>query len=168
MKWFIALSIAILSLSSIYASKWQVGIDLRSIDSFFYPSIRVDAEVSYRYDEIRVTLPVRFSHSKSYELDFAETGLIVSVYPFDSLGFYAGVSLLRVGYAWGLEAPSDPLILFSEAMIGWTFEFPYFFIEPRITITDVFSSEEGRLDDIREAIPQYSMLRVSLIAGCAF
>ncbi len=162
------IAIVIFAVSSMHASEWQIGIDLRCIDSFFYPSMRIDGEFSYRFSEVRVTVPLRYAHSNTHELDFVETGLIVSVYPFDGLGFYAGVSLLRAGYAWGLEAPSNPLILFSEALVGWTFSFPYFFIEPRITVTDVFSSEKGRLDVLREAIPQYSMLRISLIAGCAF
>ena len=151
-----------------HSSGWQVGVDLRSADSFFYPSLRIDTEISYRFSEVRVTVPLRYFHSFSHELDFAETGLLVSVYPFSGYGFYAGVSLLRAGYAWGLEAPSDPLLLFSEAMVGWTFTFPYFFIEPRITVTDAFSSERGRLDTLREAVPQYSTIRISLIAGCAF
>ena len=162
------IAIAMLAMSSIHAYQWRVGVDLRCVDSFFYPSVRLDGEFSYRFSEVRVTVPLRYAHSNTHELDFAETGLIVSVYPFDGLGFYAGVSLLRLGYAWGLEAPSDPLILFSEAMIGWTFSFPWFFIEPRISITDAFSSEKGRLGAIREAIPQYSAVRISLIAGCAF
>lgn len=160
--------IAMLAASALHPSGWQAGIDLRSLDSFFYPSVRVDGEFSYRFSEVRVTIPLRYTHSNTHELDFAETGLIVSVYPFDGLGFYAGVSMLRIGYAWGLEAPADPLILFSEAMIGWTFEFPYFFVEPRISVTDIFSSEKGRLDAIREAVPQYSPIRISLIVGCAF
>ena len=155
------IAFVIIAVSSIHASEWQVGVDLRCIDSFFYPAVRVDGEFSYRFSEVRVTIPLRYSHSNTHELDFAETGLIVSVYPFDGLGFC-------LGYAWGLEAPADPLLLFSEAMVGWTFSFPYFFIEPRITVTDVFSSEKGRLDIIREAIPQYSTIRISLIAGCAF
>ena len=31
-----------------------------------------------------------------------------------------------------------------------------------------FSSEKGRLDVLSEAIPQYSLLRISLITGCSF
>ena len=168
MRKLVVLSIVMIAAYQVSASAFQIGFDLRCLDSFFYPAVRIDGEFSYRFSEVRVSIPLRYSHSNTHELDFAETGLIVSVYPFDGLGFYAGVSLLRLGYAWGLEAPADPLLLFSEAMVGWTFSFPYFFIEPRITVTDVFSSEKGRLDIIREAIPQYSTIRISLIAGCAF
>ncbi len=149
------------------APVWQAGVDLRCIDSSFYPSLRLDAEASYRFGSVRVSLPVRYSHSYDYELDFIETGLAVSVYPFGDLGFYAGVSLLRFGAFWGLEAPEDNLIFFSEAMIGWTIDFPYFYIEPRISITDVFASEEARLSVLREAVPQYSRFRISLLAGFA-
>ena len=104
----------------------------------------------------------------SHELDFIETGLAVSVYPFEGYGFFASVSLLRAGYFWGLEAPEDPLLLFSEASVGWTFDLPHFFIEPRISITDAFSSEEGRLSVLSQAVPQYSRFRISLMTGFTF
>ena len=162
----VVICIAVIS-SSAYAAVWQAGVDLRCLDSSFYPSLRLDAEASYRYGNIRVTLPIRYSHSYDYDLDFIETGVIVSVYPFEDFGFYAGVSLLRFGAFWGMEAPSDNLIFFSEAMIGWTIEFPYFYLEPRISFTDVFSSEEARLSELSEAVPQYSRFRISLIAGFA-
>ena len=158
--------IAIIS-SSVHAAVWQAGLDLRCIDSSFYPALRLDAEAAYRYGNVRVSLPVRYSHSYDYDLDFIETGLAVSVYPFGGSGFYAGVSLLRFGAFWGIEAPSENLLFFSEAMLGWTIEFPYFYLEPRISFTDVFSSEEARLAELREAVPQYSRFRISLLAGFA-
>ena len=117
---------------------------------------------------IRLTLPIRYSHSFSHELDFAETGLIVSVYPFDGYGFFAAVSLVRLGAFWGLEAPEDRFMFFSEAIVGWTFEFPYFYIEPRFSMTDIFSAETGRMDILSEAVPQYSRFRIGLVAGTAF
>lgn len=149
------------------AAVWQAGVDLRCVDSSFYPSLRLDVEGAYRFGNVRVSLPLRYSHSYDYDLDFLEAGLAVSVYPFRNLGFYAGVSLVRFGVFWGIEAPEDNLIFFSEAMIGWTIEFPYFYLEPRISFTDVFSTEEARLAELREAIPQYSKFRISLLAGFA-
>ncbi len=150
------------------ASSWQVGTDLRCIDSAFMEALRLDLEASYRFGRIRLTLPIRYSHSFSHELDFAETGLIVSVYPFDGYGFFAAVSLVRLGVFWGLEAPEDRFMFFSEAIVGWTFEFPYFYIEPRFSMTDIFSAETGRMDILSEAVPQYSRFRIGLVAGTAF
>ena len=150
------------------ASSWQVGTDLRCIDSAFMGALRLDLEASYRFGRIRLTLPIRYSHSFSHELDFAETGLIVSVYPFDGYGFFAAVSLVRLGVFWGLEAPEDRFMFFSEAIVGWTFEFPYFYIEPRVWMTDIFSAESGRMDILSEAVPQYSRFRIGLVAGTAF
>lgn len=150
------------------ASSWQVGTDLRCIDSAFMGALRLDLEASYRFGRIRLTLPIRYSHSFSHELDFAETGLIVSVYPFDGYGFFAAVSLVRLGVFWGLEAPEDRFMFFSEAIVGWTFEFPYFYIEPRFSMTDIFSAETGRMDILSEAVPQYSRFRIGLVAGTAF
>lgn len=150
------------------ASSWQVGTDLRCVDSAFMGALRLDLEASYRFGRIRLTLPIRYSHSFSHELDFAETGLIVSVYPFDGYGFFAAVSLVRLGVFWGLEAPEDRFMFFSEAIAGWTFEFPYFYIEPRFSMTDIFSAETGRMDILSEAVPQYSRFRIGLVAGTAF
>ena len=169
MKRIVLIILAIAIMHPIHAaSSWQVGTDLRCIDSAFMGALRLDLEASYRFGRIRLTLPIRYSHSFSHELDFAETGLIVSVYPFDGYGFFAAVSLVRLGVFWGLEAPEDRFMFFSEAIVGWTFEFPYFYIEPRFSMTDIFSAETGRMDILSEAVPQYSRFRIGLVAGTAF
>ena len=164
MRRLISFTYILLIASALHAS-WQLGADLRSIDSVFLKSLRLDSEISYSWDGIRLSIPFRFSHSFSHELNFAETGLNVSVYPFAGHGFYIGASMVRMGLFWGLEAPEEKFMLFSEIMAGWTFSFPWFFIEPRISILDAFSSEEGRIGVLREAVPQYSKIRISLIAG---
>ena len=158
-------SIIIFFSASALPAAWQIGFDLCCADSVFLDALRLDAEASYRWDGIRVSVPLRFSHSFSHEMDFAESALIVSVYPFEEHGFYVGASMIRMGMFWGLEAPEERFILFSEIIAGWTFSFPWFFIEPRISVQDAFSSEEGRLGTLREAVPQYSKIRISLIAG---
>lgn len=168
MKRLFVIAVLLISMQAASSAAWQIGVDLRCIDSAFMGALRLDAEASYRFGRVRVTLPLRYSHSFSYELDFGETGLYVSVYPFDGYGFFAGVSLVRLGVFWGLEAPSERFMFFTEAMVGWTFEFPYFYIEPRFTMTDIFSSETGRMDVLSKAIPQYTQFRISLIAGTAF
>ncbi len=168
MKKIAAIVMMLFTMGILSASAWQIGLDARCIDSAFMDAIRLDAELSYRSGKVRVTLPIRYSHSLSYDLDFAETGLIVSVYPFEGYGFFAGVSLVRLGCFWGLEAPDERFMFFSEAVVGWTFSFPYFYIEPRLSITDVFSAETGRLAILSKAVPQYSQFRISLILGTAF
>ena len=159
------LSIVIILSSLPLFPSWQVGTDLRCFDSLFMGAARFDAEVSYRWDSIRVSLPLRISCSYSYEMNFAETGLFVSVYPFPEKGFFIAVSMARLGIFWGLEAPREKLMFFSELATGWTFSFPWFFIEPRVTILDAFSSEEGRIAELEKAIPQYSKIRLSLLVG---
>ncbi len=156
--------IIILSVSALSAA-WQFGVDLRCIDSIFLDAVRVDAEAGYRWGSIRVSVPVRYSASLSYELSFLEASLFVSAYPFDELGLFVGASMVRAGLFWGLESPEERFILFSEIAAGWTFSFPWFFVEPRISILDAFSSEAGRLGELGKAVPQYSKIRISLIAG---
>ncbi len=65
----------------------------------------------------------------------------------------------------GFEAPEERLMFFSEISAGWTMTFGWFFIEPRLSVLDVFSAEKERLKLLSEAVPQYSKLRFSLIAG---
>lgn len=155
----------IILISHSLSAGWEVGADLRCIDSIFLGATRVDMEVSYRWDGVRISVPLRFSSSRTHELMFAETGVDVSVYPFDGYGFYVGVSMIHIGASWGLEAPEKSIMITSSVMCGWTFTFPWFFIEPRISVLDVFSQEEASLSLLSEAIPQYSKLRLSLVAG---
>ena len=164
MRRLLLLSLIILILSPLSAS-WQIGADLRCLDSFWYEAVRLDAEASYRFGNLRLTVPLRYSHSLSHELDFLESGLSVSVYPFHGQGFYASVSVIRIGMFSGFEAPEERLMLFSEISAGWTMTFGWFFIEPRLSVLDVFSAEKERLKLLSEAVPQYSKLRFSLIAG---
>lgn len=148
-------------------ASWEIGADLRCLDSIFLGATRIDMEVAYRWDAVRVSIPLRFSSSRTHELMFAETGVDVSVYPFDDYGFFIGVSMIHIGAAWGLEAPKEHVIISSSVMAGWTFTFPWFYLEPRISVLDVFSQEEARLELLSEAVPQYSKIRLSLVAGVA-
>ena len=159
-------ALLIITLYPVSAS-WSIGIDARCIDSFFIPAMRFDTEVSYSWDSIRVTVPLRFSTSFSYEFSFLESGLDIYVYPFEGYGFYVGVSMIHIGYAWGLEAPRESIIISSAISTGWTFTFPWFYFEPRLSVLDVFSHEEAHMQSLSEAIPQYSKLRLSLLAGIA-
>ena len=138
------------------------------VDSVYMNAFRFDAEAAYRWDNLRISIPLRYSSSYDYELEFAEAGLLMSVYPFHGKGFYIGASMVRLGCFWGLEAPEERLILFSEIIAGWTLTFSWFFIEPRLSLLDAFSSEEGRLGMLEKAVPQYAKLRFSLIAGATF
>lgn len=159
------LSIAILLCSSSLTASWQIGVDAMCIDSSFAGALRLDAEASYCWDELRLTVPIRYSRSFEHELDFIEAEIAVSVYPIDGCGFFLGASMVRMGFFWGLEAPLERFILFSEVIAGWTFSWPWFFLEPRIAVLDLYRAEEGRLEDLGEAVPQYSKLRFSLIVG---
>ena len=94
------LIIIILSLTPVNAA-WQAGADLRCLDSAFIPALRVDAEFSYSWDDIRITVPLRYSRSFSYDLSFFETGAAVSVYPLEGYGLFIGASVFRGGvFAW--------------------------------------------------------------------
>lgn len=158
---------AVLSLP-VSAKGFQVSADLMSLDSLLYGSVRIDAEIGYRFNDLRVSFPVRYSHSVSYSLDFLEGGIFISSYPFENCGFFVGASLLRLGYFWGYDVPDDRLMVFSEVSAGWTISFPYSFIEPRISFTDALSQEEGKLSMLGNAVGQYRRFRISLLAGFEF
>lgn len=168
MKRFTTLSIAILiTCISAYAGI-SIGTDLRDVDSVFYKSLRVDAEIGYRYEELKFLLPL--SYAQSYENDFYyfDGGVGIAVYPFDNLGLYMGTTLVCGGYLLGAVAPDENFILTSKAFAGWTFSFPYFFIEPRITFFDIFSSADSTISVLKSNIKQYSKCRISLYIGVEF
>ena len=150
------------------SGKVFIGTDLRGIDSAFFSSLRLDAEAGFRYEELRFMFPL--SYAQSYEEDFYyfEGGVNIAVYPFEKLGLFLGTTLFSGGYLLGQAAPDDNFLLSAKAFAGWTFSFPYFFIEPRITFFDVFSSADSTVSVLKSNVKQYSKCRLSLYMGVEF
>ena len=168
MKRISVLFLTILLLTSALSGKVFIGTDLRDIDSAFYGSMRLDVEAGFRHEELRFMFPI--SYAQSYEEDFYyfDGGVSICVYPFENLGLYLGTTLFSGGYLLGQAAPDDNFLLSAKAFAGWTFSFPYFYIEPRITFFDIFSSADSTVSGLKANVKQYSKCRLSLYMGVEF
>lgn len=167
MKKFVAIFLLIFATYSLIALEFRVGADLRSFDSIFRDGVRIDGEVALKVKNIRIIVPVRYGKSKIYDLSLIETGLLVDVRPWSDLGIFAEVSLFKVGFMWGIYAPSDKVFFSSEGSLGWEFVFGPVYIRPKYTVRAVFSGEETKEERVK-AIPQFGESRISVCIGVLF
>lgn len=148
-------------------AEFYIGLDTRSVDSFFRESARIDIETGLNAKYANIIFPFRYGKSFNYDLTFFETGVLVSVYPIEEVGFFAEASLLKLGFMWGLYAPNEIYYLSSEASIGWEFRFNSFYIKPRYTIRSSLSAEDSKTERLK-AIVQFGERRLSLTIGIIF
>ncbi len=167
MKKFVAIFLFIFATYSLTAFNLRLGADLRSFDSIFRDGVRVDGEIGTKIKNVRIIVPVRYGKSKSYDLSLIETGLLVDVRPWPELGLFAEASLFKVGFMWGIYAPSDRVFFSSEGSIGWEFTFGAVYIRPKYTVRTVFSSEETKEERVK-VIPQFGESRISVCIGVLF
>lgn len=163
MKKIMALFLFLFVLFSLNA-EFYVGLDTRSVDSFFRESARIDIETGFNTKSTNIIFPFRYGKSFSYDLSFFETGVLVSVYPVEEIGFFAEASLFKVGFMWGLYAPNEVYYLSSEVSLGWEFRFNSFYIKPRYTMRSSLSSEDSKTERLK-TIVQFSERRLSLTIG---
>lgn len=146
---------------------WNIGIDTMALDGLWHESMRFDAEGGYRFDDVRISASAGYGVNISDDLNYINGAFSIDVYPFGNLGFYIGSTLFRVGYLFGLSSPEDGYLFSSEARIGWSVNFPYFYIEPRISFSDTLSDSDSSYSLLKELIAQYSNFRISLLMGVA-
>ena len=161
-----ALFFAFLILSSLSASV-SLSVDLASLDFLWKEDLRIDAECSFDYDNIRITIPIRYGKSDDGFLSFLETGALIGVHPIDGLGLVVEASFLKFGYLWGVAAPSDPMAFVSEGSIGWDYSFRHLYIKPRISYRSLLSVS-GECSEAFEKIPQFKGMRASVFLGVVF
>ena len=163
MRKIVALFFAFLVLSSLSASV-SLSVDLASLDFLWKEDLRIDAECSFDYDNIRITIPIRYGLSEDKYLNLLESGILVGVFPFENLGLMVEASLFKLGYFWGLASPTDRLVLLSEGSIGWNGNIGMLHICPRLTFRSLLSiSGEGA--EAMKRISQFDGLRLSLAMG---
>lgn len=153
------------SLFCLNAASIQAGFDFRSFDFIFQESLRLDAEASWKEEDTRISGIVRYGKSSRNDLNYIETGILISVYPFKNYGFNIGCSLLKCGFSWGLGALDSDCYISTEAFVGWTISMPWVFIEPRIVFSDSFQSDTVDRERLQSSIKQFSRFRITLLAG---
>lgn len=167
MKKFVAIFLLLIATYSLSAFEVRVGADLRSFDSIFRDGVRVDTEVGLKVKDIRIIVPVRYGKSKTYDLSLIETGILVDVRPWPDVGLFAEAALFKVGFMWGLYAPTEKVFFSSEGSVGWEFVFGAVYLRPKYTVRAVFSSEETKEERVK-AIPQFGESRISVCIGVLF
>ncbi len=161
-----ALFLVLCSLSFLYSAV-SVSIDVDGLDSIWREGLRVGGNCSFDYNDLKITIPVRYGKSDDNFLNFIETGALIGVYPIDGLGFVVEASFLKFGYLWGIAAPSDPLAFVSEGSIGWDYSFGHFYIQPRVSYRSLISVT-GECAEAFKKIPQFTGVRASLSLGLVF
>ena len=161
-----ALFLVLISLSFLYSAV-SVSIDIDGLDSIWSEGLRVGGNCSFDYNDLKITIPVRYGKSDDNFLHFIETGALIGIHPIDGLNFIVEASFLKFGYLWGVAAPSDPLAFVSEGSIGWDYSFGNLYIAPRITYRSLISVT-GECSEAFEKIPQFKGVRASLSLGLVF
>lgn len=164
MKKFVTIFLTFFAAVFLPAFSFEAGVDLRSSDSFFRDGIRIDGEVGFDTESFKITIPFRYGKSKDYDISLIESGVLVSVHPWEGIGFFAEASLIKVGYLWGIYAPDDGLYFAAEGSVGWQFVFGHFYIKPKYTFRSSISGEDGKEERIK-VIPQFDGGRISLHIG---
>lgn len=164
MKKFVTIFLTLFAAVFLPAFSFEAGADLRSFDSFIRDGIRVDGEVGFEMESFKITIPVRYGKSRTYDISLIESGLLLSVHPWEGIGFFAEASLVKVGYLWGMYAPRDGLYFAAEGSVGWEFVFGHFYIKPRYTFRSSLSGEDEKEERIK-VIPQFDGGRISVHIG---
>lgn len=145
----------------------DIGLDLRSLDFLFTPSLRVDGEVAFNINKIKMIVPVRYGNSIEKNLSYFESGILVMVKPIENLGLFVEASLFKLGFLFSDYISDDPIFFSSEASLGWDVVFKHFYIRPRFTVRNSLISEQEKEAKLNE-IKQFGTYRVSLTVGINF
>ncbi len=167
MKKAVALLFFVLLSCSLYA-EFSLGVDAASAESFFLDGLRIDIEVGYLFERegIRLGVPIRYGESYKADFKYLEAALEFSFFPIPEEGLLIGCSLIQAGYMFGLDSPlDDNFVLSGEGFIGWRFDFPYSFVEPRFVFRNTFSTESSKDKILTDNIPQFFQIYISLFFG---
>lgn len=167
MKKIMAIFLLLLATYSLPALRVNIGGDLRSFDSFVVSDSRIDFEIGVEVDNLKIIIPVRYGKSSKYDLSLVETGLLVSLSPWENLGFFAEASIVKAGLMWGIYAPKEKAFFSLEGSIGWEFVFGSFYIRPKYTYRSTLSGETAK-DEVVRTIKQFGESRISLFIGVLF
>lgn len=164
-RWLLFLLLVLSLLLPAYSMSLNVGIDGVALDSFFLDGKRIGGSVALRYGKVRCSFDLAYAFDLSREYSLLDIGAAVDVYPFDNLGLFFGVDLIRYGRYFGSGSPDKRDIFFSSIRIGWTFSFPYFYIEPRLVITDPARLNQDALAHLTKSFLCYGNYYAALLIG---
>ena len=138
--------ILLIASASLYALSFSAGFDLLSLDSFLYQDISLRGEAGIRVDDVRIS--ASFGYFRCDDRDSMLSALTSSLdfdcYPFTSLGFYAGATLIGHTYFFGPDAPEERSRFTSSIRTGWTLDLmKHLSLDLRVSIYDSALKDEG-------------------------
>lgn len=149
----------------VFGSSFYLAFDIVSVDSFIADGKRVSFDLSYRFSDIRISLPISYSFCLDDDISAFDIGFRVDVYPFRNLNLFFGVDAIRYLRFFGLSSPENRNVFISSIVAGYTFEFPYWFIEPRIIIQDPARINETETAILDDHFPFYYDYYVQFLVG---
>jgi len=110
--------------------------------------------------QFQLRVPVNITFTTKGKLMF-DAGLLLTAYPFEDYGFFAGMTIVQFGTYKG------KLYALNEVVVGWTFRLikERFIIEPSVSFRDPSSTFTNEYATVRGIFPCYTQIRVHLMLG---
>ncbi len=154
--------------SAFSGDRFHIGVDAAMVDGFFSPGQRVGAEFSVAVSDVRISVPVTYAFDLDEDVAFIDVGVRLDCYPFANLGLFFGADLVRYGRFIGRGSPEKKDVLLSALVIGYTFRFPFSYLEPRIVLMDPGRFVEEVTDRLKDHFLMYNGFYFALIVGVSF
>lgn len=166
-RFFLSLLLLLVS-TYLFSSSFGFAIDAISLDSIFVESkgARIDAYYNLTED-VRLNMLIGFSaiNKTEIQLNALELGFSMDYFPFEKASAYLGTSIVRTNILFGFDAPKENLCFVTDVRFGYQIKIKNFYIEPRITITDLSAFSSGENEILSQNFYQYSRYRFSLFLG---
>jgi len=118
----------------------------------------LDARVSMS-KQFQLRVPANITFTSKGKLMF-DAGLLLTAYPFEECGFFAGMTIVQMG------TYRKQLFALNEITAGWTFRIKdRFIIEPSVSVRDPSSTFTNEYSTVRGIFPCYTQIRVHLMLG---
>ena len=148
------------TLKCLGALQFSVGADILSLDSFLYHDLSLRAEAGLKTDDVRISASGGYFHSDDRDstLSAVTSSLDFDYYPFSSLGFYVGATMIGHTYFFGPDAPEEKSRFGTSIRTGWTLNLmKHLSLDFRCSVHDTSLKDEGI------AIGQLSRYRFSFL-----
>lgn len=171
MRRLFLLILFILISAYLFASSFGVAIDAVSVDSFFTESKGARIDTYYNLTEdVRLNLMIGVFgvNTQEKQLGCVELGFSMDYFPFLKANAYIGTSVIRANYLFGFDSPENKFCFITDVRFGYQIKIKNFYIEPRLTITDLEAFFSGENEILSNSFYQYARYRVSLFLGYSF
>jgi hypothetical protein len=136
--------------------------DIGTVQDFFISKTSYQASLYAGFsmsDQFQLRVPMNFTFTNKGKLMF-DAGLLLTAYPFEDLGFFAGMTIVQFGTYRG------KLYALNEVVTGWTFRvIERLIIEPSVSFRDPSSTFTNEYSTVRGIFPCYTQIRVHLMVG---